>query len=66
MKNLAERPLNITSILKSGNLQLNKSVKKDVPIKVTRKRININTSEQKQPQGKKNYLHIKSQLNFEN
>ena len=47
VKNLVERPLNITSILKSSNLSFNKSIKNDVAIKVTRKRMKKIASEQK-------------------
>ena len=60
MKNLAERPLNLKSIL-------NKSIKKNAPINLAKKRIKIITLEQKYKKGRKNFWHsnIKRRLIFD-
>ena len=55
-QNIAERPLNITSILNNFK-SLIKQVKKDAAINLTRKTIKMSASEPIQAKGRKNYFH---------
>ena len=67
-QNIAERPLNITSILNNFESFIKQIDKKNGRKILTRKRIKIITSEQKKAERRRNCLHLKkkTRLTFNN
>ena len=64
MKNLAERSLNITGILKKFKSLIKKVYQNGCTHKGNKKKNQNNYHRRERTQGKENYLHIKSRLTF--